>query len=341
MPFRLSVLDKCPRQPNESSQQALNNTLTLAQLAEQAGYHRYWVAEHHNATALTSPAPEIVLAWLAAQTGKLRLGSGGVMLQHYSPYKVAENFNLLASLAPGRIDLGIGKAPGGLPAATRALQGEVAAQRGTFAQQLAEIDRYLITRSEQSHDSLQATPLPDVTVPRYLLGASLESAKLAALQGWNFVFAAHLNGEDQQLAAITGIWQQHTQQPTLVAVQVVVAQNRAEAKQLAATLETWQLILENGQRVNLATQQQAEAFAEQAGSGISSLTRKYPTLIVGSGEEVYSELQRLHHHYAIDEFIIDLPLTDPNHRLQTLTRLAAAKQTAARSHSAIATGAAL
>lgn len=100
MPFRLSILDKCPRQPEETSQQALQNSLALARLAEQAGFYRYWIAEHHNTPALASPSPEIVLAWLAAQTKTLRLGAGGVMLQHYSPYKVAEKFPSVGSDSP-------------------------------------------------------------------------------------------------------------------------------------------------------------------------------------------------------------------------------------------------
>lgn len=289
MPFRLSILDKCPRQPEETSQQALQNTLALARLAEQAGYYRYWIAEHHNTPALASPSPEIVLAWLAAQTKTLRLGAGGVMLQHYSPYKVAENFHLLAAVAPGRIDLGVGKAPGGLPTSTRALQGQAPGQHGSFAQQLADVNRYLT----QADPGLQATPLPAISPPRFLLGASQQSAELANAVGWNFVFAAHLNGDDQQLAKVTDFWQQQTQRPTLVAVQVVIAANRA-----------------------------------QAASGIVSLERKYPTVIAGSGEEVFERLVQLHRRYQIDEFIIDLPITDPAHRQQALTRLAAARQAA-------------
>ena len=89
--------------------------LALAQQAETLGYHRFWIAEHHNTPQLASPSPELLIAWILGQTKRIRVGSGGVMLQHYSPYKVAENFNVLAAIAPGRVDLGVGKAPGGLP----------------------------------------------------------------------------------------------------------------------------------------------------------------------------------------------------------------------------------
>ncbi len=115
MSYRISLLDKSPIADGETATEALARTLQLAKLAEEWGYHRFWIAEHHNTPQLASPSPELVIAWIIGQTRQIRVGSGGVMLQHYSPYKVAENFNLLATLAPGRIDLGVGKAPGGHP----------------------------------------------------------------------------------------------------------------------------------------------------------------------------------------------------------------------------------
>jgi luciferase family oxidoreductase group 1 len=111
MSYRISILDKSPLAAGETAAQALARTLTLAQQAEAWGYHRFWIAEHHNTEQLASPSPELAIAWILGQTRRIRVGSGGVMLQHYSPYKVAENFNMLASLAPGRVDLGVGKAP--------------------------------------------------------------------------------------------------------------------------------------------------------------------------------------------------------------------------------------
>lgn len=112
MSWRISILDKSPIAENETAADALARTLALAQQAENLGYHRFWIAEHHNTPQLASPSPELLIAWILGQTTRIRVGSGGVMLQHYSPYKVAENFNVLAALAPGRVDLGVGKAPG-------------------------------------------------------------------------------------------------------------------------------------------------------------------------------------------------------------------------------------
>lgn len=174
MAYQLSLLDKSPVAEGETPAAALQRTLQLAKQAEKWGYHRFWLAEHHNIEQLASPSPEVLIAWLVAQTQHIRIGSGGVMLQHYSPYKVAENFNLLASLAPGRIDLGIGKAPGGLPLSTRALQlGVHQDEKGSFAEQLQQLDNWLQPEVERHDDErLRATPLPARPAQRFLLGGA-------------------------------------------------------------------------------------------------------------------------------------------------------------------------
>ena len=128
MSLRLSILDQSPVHDSDSREggndgaDALRHTIELARKAEQWGYHRFWVAEHHGSGGVMGSSPEVLVSHLLAHTSHIRVGSGGVMLQHYSPYKVAENFNVLASLAPGRVDLGIGRGPGGLPRSTAALR---------------------------------------------------------------------------------------------------------------------------------------------------------------------------------------------------------------------------
>ncbi|TBG72995.1 MsnO8 family LLM class oxidoreductase, partial [Rhizobium leguminosarum] len=141
MTYLLSLLDKSPIEQGLTAADALRATVKIAARAEELGYHRFWVAEHHNMSNLASSAPEALIAYLLARTSRIRIGSGGVMLQHYSAYKVAETFNLLASLAPGRVDLGVGKAPGGFPLSTRALQLAVdPARKPDFASQLSDLN---------------------------------------------------------------------------------------------------------------------------------------------------------------------------------------------------------
>ena len=128
-PLKLSILDQSPSHQGEDAVQSFQRTIELATKADGWIYHRYWVAEHHSSDRVMGAAPEVLISHLLAKTNRIRVGSGGVMLQHYSPYKVAENFNVLSSLAPGRVDLGIGRGPGGLPQSTMALQQTIAGER--------------------------------------------------------------------------------------------------------------------------------------------------------------------------------------------------------------------
>lgn len=328
MSYELSILDKCPVNEGETSQQALFNTVELARTAEQWGYKRFWIAEHHNTSTLASPAPEIMIAWVLAHTQKIKVGSGGVMLQHYSPYKVAENFNLLASLAPGRVELGIGKAPGGFPLSTRALQaGKDPASQGTFSEQLTLLDQYLHpTPSADPAERLLATPLPVHAAQPYLLGASRDSAQLAATLGWQFVFAAHLNGDKNILSQFIHFWKQHSQQPVIVALQVIVSEDAQQAKKQAQTLQLWQVTLQNGQHVTVGSEAQAETFSRQSDVPVVAVARKPTTVLAGSPSQVLSALDDLHQQFAIDEFMLDIPVTDPQDRRETVRLLASEKQ---------------
>ncbi|EPT4464167.1 MsnO8 family LLM class oxidoreductase [Klebsiella aerogenes] len=325
MSYRISILDKSPLAPGETAAQALARTLTLAQQAERWGYHRFWIAEHHNAEQLASPSPELLIAWILGQTRQIRVGSGGVMLQHYSPYKVAENFNLLASIAPGRVDLGVGKAPGGLPLATHALQqGVHQHEKGSFAEQLAQLDNWLTLTESQGEESLRATPIPPRRADGFLLGASVESARLAAHLDWNFVFAAHLNGDKNLLREVLTNWRELSRREVIVAVQVIVAQDAASAAELAKQVEVWGVELANGQRVTVGSEAQAAAFARQAGSPPTRIERRESSLLFGTAEEVKAQLNALQAQWGIDEFIIDTPIAEGGARLESLGLLAQA-----------------
>ena len=325
MAYRLSLLDKAPVLQGETPTAALQRTLQLAQLAEEWGYHRFWLAEHHNTAQLASSSPEVLIAWIVAQTRHIRVGSGGVMLQHYSPYKVAENFNLLASLAPGRIDLGIGKAPGGLPLSTHALQqGVDAAKKGSFANQLQLLDSWLTAAQPHVDDEgLAASPLPSRPANRFLLGASEESARLAASLGWQFVFAAHLNGDRQLLERALSTFSRLSHgQRALVAVQVVVADSPAGADLLVSGLRHYHVAVKEGPGVNVASLEQAERYVRQGGYKDYKIEPRTPSLLKGTAPQVHAQLDALHHNFDIDEFVIDTPITEPVARLTSLELLA-------------------
>ncbi|ABP60767.1 LLM class flavin-dependent oxidoreductase [Enterobacter sp. 638] len=326
MSWRISILDKSPVAVNETPADALARTLSLAKQAEALGFHRFWIAEHHNTAQLASPSPELLIAWILGQTKRIRVGSGGVMLQHYSPYKVAENFNVLASIAPGRVDLGVGKAPGGLPLSTRALQqGLNQQEKGTFADQLTQLNHWLSPVADAQQDAVQAIPLPAVPAERFLLGASVESARLAAQLDWDFVFAAHLNGDANLLHDVLKTWRENSTRHAIVAVQAIVAPTQAQADTLAEKVEVWGVELANGQRVTVASEEQAYAFARQAGSEPLRIARRAQSLIKGTADSVLEQLEALHQTYGIDEFIIDTPVADGSARTQSLRLLAQAK----------------
>ena len=325
MSWRISILDKSPVAEHETAADALARTLSLAQQAETLGYHRFWIAEHHNTPQLASPSPELLIAWILGQTRRIRVGSGGVMLQHYSPYKVAENFNLLAAIAPGRVDLGVGKAPGGLPLSTKALQlGLSPQEKGDFATQLAQLDGWINPGSEEG--AVRATPRPQVPAAGFLLGASVESARLAARLNWDFVFAAHLNGAPELLREVIETWRAHSAREVIVAVQAIVAPTQAQAGALASAVEVWGVELANGQRVTVASEEQAYAFARQANSEPLRIARRAQSLLVGTAESVLEQLEALHQQCGIDEFIIDTPIADGAARVQSLRLLAQARQ---------------
>ncbi|NTZ82421.1 MsnO8 family LLM class oxidoreductase [Burkholderia metallica] len=332
LPFRLSVLDKSPVAPGETAADALARSVSLARFTDATGYHRYWLAEHHNTAALACPTPEILIAHVLAHTRRIRVGSGGVMLQHYSPYKIAENFNLLASLAPGRVDLGIGKAPGGLPLSTRALQaGYDPARRASFADLADELNRHLlgtdVTADASGEDAatLHATPQPPVPAQPFLLGASAESATLAARLGWAFVYASHLNASATDLERTFDTYRQASGGRTpLLAVSAIVADTRDAAAQLASGHQGFRVQVGDTPAVNVGSLEQAHAYIRQAGGGPHRIDPRETRIVHGTRDDVLREFDALHRRHGIAEFVVDTPLADAAPRIASLRLLAGA-----------------
>jgi len=189
MNFKLSVLDQSMARSRDHAAQALQETLQMAKWCEQLGYERFWVSEHHAFPAVAGSAPEVLLAALGAATQSIRLGSGGIMLPHYSPYKVAETFSLLANLYPGRIDLGVGRAPGADMSTARALATDGKPKFEQFPQQVAKLSEYLWSDITEP----LVSPRPPADLPLWMLGSSPDSAVLAAQRGLPYNLAAFIN----------------------------------------------------------------------------------------------------------------------------------------------------
>jgi luciferase family oxidoreductase group 1 len=330
--YRLSLLDKSPIPEGATAAQTVQRTVSLAQRAEELGYRRFWAAEHHGSPGYAGSAPEIVVSHILAVTSRIRVGSGGVMLQHYSPYKVAEVFKVLASLAPGRVDLGIGRAPGGLPDSTRALQWlHDKAKTSDFAARLGELDHFLAGTLPSDHAlaGAVATPVPPELPTRFLLGGSPESAALAAQRGWEFVYAGHFNGDPALIERSVDAYRSATGRAPLLALFAFAAKSQAEAERLVGAVGGVRLHLATGQSFNLPTAQAAAEFARQAGVDNYRTEERQPHVIAGTPEHVRRELGALSLRYGIEEFVIDSPVASFAERWASVELLAGAREAVA------------
>jgi luciferase family oxidoreductase group 1 len=323
--YRLSLLDQSPINEGQTAAQALEATLTFALKAEALGYHRLWVSEHHDTERLAGSSPEVLIAWLLARTSRLRIGSGGVMLQHYSPYKVAENFHLLASLAPDRVDIGIGKAPGGLPLSTKALRGYTQADAVPgFPAQLQQLTHYLTHLDDHlAGTEARALPRPPASPQRFLLGASPESARLAASLGWNFVFAGFINTSEQVMTESVLAYHEYSagQGQALVSLAVLAAETREQAEALVSEQHNFRVTV-GDRHVTVGTREQAEAFVKQAGATQYHIEQQKLSVLHGTPGDIHQQLRDIQRRLCVNEFVIHTPLTDAAVRLKSIELLA-------------------
>ncbi|TDL83473.1 LLM class flavin-dependent oxidoreductase [Peribacillus frigoritolerans] len=311
--MKLSILDQSPIGANETAADALRQTVDLAILAEKWGYHRFWVSEHHNSEELAGSAPEALISYLLAKTNQIRIGSGGVMLQHYSPYKVAEIFNVLSSLAPGRVDLGIGKAPGGLPLSTRALQQKRINDGQSIHEKLSDLKSLIHNSLHEKHElyGVKAYPNPPEPAHLFLLGASENSAKLAAELNISFVYAQFINSDQNELENSLNAYLDGggNNQDFHLALSIIVAETDQEAENLKGESKVIRVNLESGRHVTVKSIEQAEKFAEQAGESYS-IEEQEAAIIYGSKETVRRQVLELQNSLGINEIIVLTPLVD-------------------------------
>lgn len=335
-PFLLSVLDQSPIAEGSTGSQALQNTIDLARLCDELGYHRYWVAEHHGGPMLAGPSPEALIGPIAAATSRIRVGSGGVMLPHYSPFKVAETFSLLAGLFPGRIDLGLGRAAGTDPMTTFALQRDRRqAAADDFPQQLAELLAYLNNRMPADHPFARlAETLPGrpETPEPWLLGSSQQSAIWAAELGLPYAFADFINSAGVEIAALYRerfAEHEHAEgiRPrTAVAVWTICAESDDEAQRLAASGRMAFTMLRRGELIAVPAPERALEFfaAEEHAPPAPGLQRAQRRTVVGSPEVVRAELEDVAVKYHADEVIAVNILYDHGARRRSYQLLAEA-----------------
>jgi luciferase family oxidoreductase group 1 len=306
--MKLSMLCQSPVIEGRTPSQAVAETLELARCAESNGYHRFWVAEHHSDKALASASPEIMIARIASMTERIRVGSGGVLLPHHRPLAVAERFNLLQALFPGRIDLGVGRSGGSEGRAPQAL-GSRFAQTAPFADADELLSWLGQGTNHRPFPEVFASPAVDDAVPVWVLGSSPASARYAADRGLPYAFGAFLNPQ-HMVAALTTYHQhftpsQHLDRPkVMLGWFTIVADTEAEAQRMAACSELWFVeSFMHGKNPLFPTTERAVA-AKYSMQEQMMVNMKRQACSVGTPDQVAGALKAMSQQFAIDEWMI-------------------------------------
>lgn len=325
----LSVLDQSPIRAGCTPADALRETLELAEFCDRLGYRRYWLAEHHSTGGLAGSAPEIMIGQVAARTKYIRVGSGGVMLSHYSSLKVAEHFRMLESLFPGRIDCGIGRAPGSDGLTAHALaHGPGALGIEHFPAQIRDLQAWMRGEMPDDHPFRQVTAMPsgETSPDLWLLGSSDQSAAYAAYFGCAFAFAHFINAQGGPLVmeAYRNQFAPSAELATpegAVAVFVICAETEEESLNLRWSRDLWMLRLHTGRTGPVPTVAEAKnyPYSEQEWAIIK---RNRPRTIAGDPEQVRAKIEELRAAYKEDEFVVVTICDDFEARLKSYELLA-------------------
>ena len=318
--LKISTLDLVPVRADAGPAQSLRNSLDLAQHVERFGYNRFWVAEHHNMDGIASSATSVLIGYLAGGTSSIRVGSGGVMLPNHAPLVIAEQFGTLASLYPGRIDLGLGRAPSSDQMTAYALRRDRAGGPDDFPDDVEELSRYLGPRTDDQ--KVIAVPGHDTEVPMWLLGSSLFSAQLAGMRGMPYAFASHF--APRFLHQAIGLYRQLFRPSAvldkpyvMVGVPVVAAPTDAEAQFLATSTQQRVLGILTGQRGKLPLP--VEGFLQQLGPREQAAIQDFLALaVVGGPETVRQGFAQIQQSTEADELILVTDIHDPALRLRSL-----------------------
>ena len=329
--MRLSVLDQIPITAGGDGAQAIRETLALAELADRLGYERYWLAEHHNTTALACPSPEVMIPQVAARTQRIRVGSGGVMLSHYSPLKVAESFHVIEAMHPGRIDLGVGRAPGSDGRTARALaHGPGALGIEHYPEQLMDLYGYLAGDLPAEHPfrGVRATPEVGGMPELWLLGSSTVSGTYAAELGWAFSFAHFISPEGGE-AVIREYRERFRPSPALaqpranMGVSVTCAETEEEARALSWSRWCWRIMSNRGLGGGIPSVATARAFPYSERE-LAYIEHMQGLSIHGSPAQCVAKLEELSATYDVDEFVVLTITYDPAARRRSYELLAEA-----------------
>ncbi|MFC7060365.1 LLM class flavin-dependent oxidoreductase [Halobacillus seohaensis] len=306
----LSVLDQSPISVGQFTEEALENTIALAEYTEFLGYYRYWLAEHHNTTGLASSSPEILISKIASVTNRIRVGSGGVLLPQYSPLKVAENFKVLQALFPGRIDLGLGRSPGGGKKTRSALTDGCDKPLSSFSRQVRELQQFLNNTIPKGHSyyGVSAKPATNSNPGLWILGLTERGARHAAVNGTGFTLGHFIN-PDQAMESITTYRKKFKASEGLkspkvnVCVFVVCAETDQQAEELALSQDMWLLQVGKGLETRVQSVEEVKSYKFST-EDLRKIKYNRRRAIIGSPPTVFEQLRELSHTYDTDEFLI-------------------------------------
>ncbi|WP_455283786.1 LLM class flavin-dependent oxidoreductase [Cupriavidus necator] len=327
--LRLSVLDQSPVIAGHTARDALAATVELAQLADALGYTRYWCAEHHGLHGVCNPAPEVMLARLGSVTQRIRLGSGGVMLPYYSPFKVAEQFRMLEGLFPNRIDLGVGRAPGGDMRTAQAVAMGQYDRGAQFEEQVRDLSMLLRGEVPAGHlaEGVLLQPVIDTSPELWVLGSSDYGGALAARLGLRFAFAHFINAHTGHLVAQqyrNDFTPGYDAQPySAAAIFVICADSDAQAAELERAVDLRRLQMAYGVNAPIPSLAQAAEFSPTERDRLV-VERERPRTICGTPERVAARMEALREQFAADELIVLSVTASYAARLRTYELLAQA-----------------
>ncbi len=328
--MHLSVLDQSPIIHGHSPADAVRETIKLAKAAEQLGYHRYWLAEHHNMQGLADPCPEILLGAIGSVTSRIRVGTGGVLLPYYSPTKVAEIFRMHEALFPGRVDLGIGRAPGGDMLTAKAINPISFYASDAFPQQVVDLIGWLDDELPDEHPFKRVRAMPaGAGAPEvWLLGSSDYSAALAAHLGLRFAFAHFINarGGDEVSRGYRYTFQPSRRDSaphSMVCVFVICAQTSQDADRLAAPIDHRRALMATGRESPILTTEQALGWS-YSDQEAAIIERERERIVLGTPDQVRDKLLQIQQAYQADELMIITITGEYESRLRSYQLLAEA-----------------
>lgn len=330
--IKLGVLDQVLVSEGQTATEGLQQSTRLIQATEELGYSRFWVSEHHSMRALAFSSPEVLIAHLAAATSRIRVGSGGIMLPHYSAYKVAENFRLLEALHPRRIDLGLGRAPGGMPLATKALQQDKYVDVNKYPQQVKDIIGYLHGSMPAGHpfEKLLAAPAISTAPEIWLLGSSGESARIAAMLGTSYAFAEFFGTPGGEKAMQhynehfepNNVLEDHPR--SIIATIVICAETEEEANRLATSSDLLFLGIRTGLEVPFLPSVQTAADYPYTESDLLHILQTRERRVIGTPDQVKEQLLLMSKEYNVEEILINSPIYDEKARIHSYRLIAEA-----------------